>query len=77
MEPKGTRAFSSEICTFLYLSYPFPPFFCAYNYYTSLLLNVCALRCYVKSLYMHFFLEDIAKQARVAQKMALPNFPGF
>ena len=55
----------------------FPPFFCANNYYTTLLLIVCALRWYVKSLYRHFFLEDIAIHARVTQKMAPPNFPGF
>ena len=30
----------------------------------------CALRRYVKSLYRHFFLEDIAKHARVTKKMA-------
>ena len=56
----------------------FSPFLlCANNYYTSLLLIVCALRWYVKSLYRHFFLEDIAIHARVTQKMAPPNFPGF
>ena len=38
----------------------FPPFFCADNFYTSLLLIVCALRWYVKSLYRHLFLEDIS-----------------
>ena len=37
------------------------------------LLIVCALRLYVKSLYRHFFLEDIAKNARVTQKMAPPK----
>ena len=47
-------------------------FFCANNYYTSLLLIVCALSWYEKSLYRHFFLEDIAKHARVTQKMAPP-----
>ena len=46
----------------------FPSFFCANNYYTSLLLIVCALRWYVKSPYRHFFLEDIANHARVTQK---------
>ena len=40
----------------------------------------CALRRYVKSLYRHFFLEDIAKHARVTQKngtfqMACPLIP--
>ena len=50
----------------------FFPFLCANNYYTSLLLIVCALRWYVKSLYRHFFLEDIAKHAGVTQKMAPP-----
>ena len=34
---------------------------------------MCALRWYVKSLYRHFFLKDIAKHARVTQKMACPN----
>ena len=39
----------------------------------ALLLIVCALRWYVKSLYMHLFLEEISKHARVTQKMALSN----
>ena len=39
--------------------------FCANNYYTSLLLIVCALRWYIKSLYRHLFLVDISKNARV------------
>ena len=44
---------------------PFFPFFCTNNYYTSLLLIVCALRWYIKSLYRHLFLVDISKSARV------------
>ena len=55
----------------------FSSFFCANNYYTSLLLIVCALRWYVKSLYRHFFLEDIAKHARVTQKNVFPNLEIF
>ena len=43
----------------------FFPFFCANNYYTSLLLIVCALRWYIKSPYRHLFLVDISKNARV------------
>ena len=43
----------------------FPPFFCANNYYTSLLLIVSALRWYIKSLYRHLFLVDISTHARV------------
>ena len=35
---------------------------------TSLLLIVCALRWYVKSLYRHLFLEDISKHAWVTKK---------
>ena len=46
----------------------FFPFFCANNYYTSLLLIVCALRWYIKSLYRHLFLVDISKHARVTPK---------
>ena len=51
----------------------FFPFFCANTFDTSLLLIVCTLRWYVKSLYRHLFLEDISKHARVTQKMALPS----
>ena len=41
----GTIPFFPKLAyIFLYLSYLFPPFFCANNYYTSLLLIVCALR---------------------------------
>ena len=46
----------------------FFPFFCANTFDTSLLLIVCALKWYVKSLYRHLFLEDISKHARVTQK---------
>ena len=46
----------------------FSHFFCANTFYTSLLLIVCALKWYIKSLYRHFFLEDISKHARVTQK---------
>ena len=53
----------------------FPPFFCANTIDTSLLLIVCALRWYVKSLYRHFFLEDISKHASVTQKIAPPSLP--
>ena len=67
----GTDPFSSEICTFFVPVLTFPPFFCANNYYTSMLLIVCTLRWYVKSLYRHFFLEDISKHARVIKKMHL------
>ena len=50
-----------------------PPFFYADTFDTSLLLIVCALRWYVKSLYRHFFLEDTSKNVRVTKKIALPN----
>ena len=46
----------------------FPPFFCANTFDTSLLLIVCALKWYTKSLYRHLFLEDVSKNARVTQK---------
>ena len=46
----------------------FFPFFRANTFNTSLLLIVCALKCYVKSLYRHLFLEDISKHTRVTQK---------
>ncbi len=39
----------------------------------NLLLIVCALRCYVKCLYRHIFLEDTSKKARVTQKITLPK----
>ena len=45
----------------------FPFLLCRY-FDTSLLLIVCALRWYVKSLYRHLFLEDTCKKARVTQK---------
>ena len=51
----------------------FFPFFCANTFDTTLLLIVCALRCYVKSLYRHLFLEYISKHARVTQEITLPN----
>ena len=54
---------------------PPPPFFCADTFITSLLLIVCALRWYVKSLYRHLFLVDISKHARVTQKMATRLIP--
>ena len=40
-----------------------------------MLLIVCALKWYVKSLYRHLFLEDISIHARVTQKIGLPNLP--
>ena len=40
-------------------------FFCATTFDISLLLIVCALKWYIKSLYRHLFLEDISKNARV------------
>ena len=43
----------------------FFPFFCANTFDTSLLLIVCAIRWYVKSLYRNLFLVDISKHARV------------
>ena len=46
----------------------FFPFFCADIFDTSLLLIVCALKWYIKSLYRHLFLEDISKHAMVTQK---------
>ena len=45
----------------------FFPFFCEDIFDISLLLIVCALRCYVKSLSRHLFLEDISKHARVTK----------
>ena len=39
-----TLPFFSEICTFFVPVITFSPYFCANNYYTSLLLIVCALR---------------------------------
>ena len=47
----------------------FSPFFCANNYYTSLLLIVCALRWYIKSPHRHIFLVDISKHARVTHSL--------
>ena len=63
---RGDCTIFPENCIYFFVTSHnfFFPFFCANNYYTSLLLIVCALRWYVKSLYRHFFLEDIAKQAR-------------
>ena len=78
----GTLPEASEIWTHICSCHNFfPPFFCADTFDTSLLLVVCALRWYVKSLYRHIFLEDISNHARVTQKMTLPNlwqelFPG-
>ena len=46
----------------------FFPLFCANTFDTSLLLIVCALKWYIKSLYRHLFLEDISNHARVTQK---------
>ena len=46
----------------------FFPFFCADSFDTSLLLIVCALNWYIKSLYRHLFLEDISKHARVTKQ---------
>ena len=51
----------------------FSLFFCADTFNTSLLLIVCSLRCYVKCLYRHLFLEDISKHARVIKKIAPPK----
>ena len=65
----GTVPYFPKIAFFFWPVITFFPFFCANNYYTSLLLIVCALRWYVKSLYRHFFLEDIAKHARVTKKL--------
>ena len=50
--------------TYLYLTYLFLPFFCADTFDTILLLIVCALRLYVKSLYRHLFLEDTCKKGK-------------
>ena len=58
--PKFKRIFVAII--------PFFSFFCANIFDTSLLVIVCALRWYVKSLYRHLFLEDISKHARVTKK---------
>ena len=69
----GTIPFFPKFDFFFVHVITFFLFFCANNYYTSLLLIVSALRWYVKSLYRHFFLEDIAKHARITQKMAFPN----
>ena len=73
-DARGDLTIFPENCIyFLWPVITFFPFFCANNYYTCLLLIVCALRWYVKSLYRHFFLEDIAKQARREKKMAPPH----
>ena len=47
----------------------FPPFLYTNTFDTSLLLIVCALKWYIKSLYRHLFLEDISNHASVTQKM--------
>ena len=65
----GTTPETTEIWTNICSCHNFfPPFFCANTFDTSLLLIVCALRWYVKSLYRHLFLEDISKHARVTKK---------
>ena len=62
---KGGRYLEPKIWTQFVAVITFSPFFCANNYYTSLLLIVCALRWYINSLYRHLFLVDISKNARV------------
>ena len=63
---RGDYTIFPEICIFFCTCHNFPPpFFCANNYYTSLLLIVCALRWYIKSPHRHLFLVDISKHARV------------
>ena len=65
----GTLPETNEIVIHIYSCHNiFFPFFCANTFYTSLLLIVCALKLYIKSLYRHLFLEDISKHARVTQK---------
>ena len=46
----------------------FSPFFCSDTFDTSLLLIVCALKWYIKSLYRHLFLDNISTHARVTKK---------
>ena len=67
------NAETNEIVTNICSCITFPPFFCANTFDTSLLLIVCALKLYIKSLYRHLFLEDISKNSRVTQKKQLPN----
>ena len=65
----GTTPETNEIGTHICSSHNFfSPFFCANTFDTSLLLIVCALKWYIKSLYRHHFLEDISKHARVTKK---------
>ena len=66
----GTTPETTKIWTRICSCHNFPPpFFCANTFDTSLLLIVCDLRWYVRSLYRHLFLEDISKHARVIKKM--------
>ena len=66
----GTTPETNEIGTHICSCHNFPPL----SSVQILLIPACCLLCvHVKSLYRHFFLEDISKHARVTQKMALPN----
>ncbi len=64
----GAEPETTKIWTHIWAVINFFPFFCADTFDTSLLLTVCALKWYIKSLYRHLFLEDISKNARVTQK---------
>ena len=67
---RGYWTWNQKNCnTYLSCHNFFSPFFCAYIFDTSLLLIVCALKWYIKSLYRHLFLEDISTHARVTQKI--------
>ena len=68
----GTTPETTKTWTHICSCHNFFPFACANSFDTSLLLIVCALRWYVKSIYRHFFLEDISKHARVTQKITPP-----
>ena len=72
---RGTRPFTTKIWIHICSCHTFSSFL-LYRYFfdISLLLIVCALRWYIKSLYKHLFLEDTSKHARVTQKIAPPNW---
>ena len=69
----GTTPETTEIWTHIWTGITSPPppphpFYYAKTFVISVLLVVCALRWYVKSLYWHLFLEDTSKHARVTKK---------
>ncbi len=64
----GTGLETKKIVTHIWAIITFFPFLLCWYFDTSLLLIVCALKWYIKSLYRHLFLEDISKNARVTKK---------